>query len=849
MEIVGRTLGEYRIEALLGAGGMGTVYRAIDTRLSRPVALKVLAPGTIPNPDRRRRFLQEARAASLLDHPNIVTIYETGSSEIEGERYDFIAMELVAGETLEQRISTGPIPLPEALELAIQVTGALAAAHAAGIVHRDLKPSNVMVNDEGRVKILDFGLAKMPETQAAEVDDFAATEPVSLKTEEGIILGTVAYMSPEQAEGKKIDPRSDIFSFGAVFYEMLSGRKAFLGESKMSMMSAVLLKEPAPLEKVPAELSRLVERAMRKDPRRRTQSIADVRVELEDIREHLESGGADGAAQPEARTSRRSWMLGAAGGLAAGLLPGAFLGRRWLTQPRAAFQRLTFRRGDVMCAKFGPGGTVIYGAEWDGEPVTLYSVQPGSRESRPLGLPPSMLLSISRSGELAILPGVTELDVPGTLARVPYSGGTPRELLDHVVAADWGADDESMAVSRRSGDKWTVEFPIGTVLAENTSRASPGVSVNRNGWVAYFDHDPGVGDFSVVAVKAGEAKRTLSRGLRATGGIGWSPAENEVWFSGVRGGADSSLLAASMDGRERLLVPTTAASMFLDADDSGRMLVTNTNSRIGIRGLAPGASAERDLAWLDASRLYGMSPSGDRILFVELSYLEGRNPAIYLRKSNGEPAVKLGYGNVPAISPDGRLMVCVRRSAAGAELVVLPTGAGETRIFNTSGKPSGVPEWFPDGKRILYAVAEGGSLRNFIQDLNGGPARALELNGRRGFLVSPDGASVLWTEGDKLWMRRIDGGAPRAIPGFEPGDSPLRWRDSRSLLIRAGDNAGVELVQLDTVTGVRRVLRKITAPEPGAHFIGTVVCSSDGAAYAYSYQRDIGILYLLTGVA
>src|SRR6202790_1350076 len=246
--MIGQTLQHYRIETKLGAGGMGVVYRALDTHLDRAVAIKILPVAAVGNAARRARFAQEARSASALSHRNIITIYDVDTGEIDGQPVEFIAMEYVAGKTLDKLIGRKGLRLNEALRYAIQIADGLAAAHGAGIVHRDLKPANIIVNEQGEVKILDFGLAKL--TEAEEPDMYAATQSIhvdaALKTEAGTILGTVAYMSPEQADGHNVDARSDIFSFGGVLYEMVTGRRAFPGNSKLSTLASVLHTEPAP---------------------------------------------------------------------------------------------------------------------------------------------------------------------------------------------------------------------------------------------------------------------------------------------------------------------------------------------------------------------------------------------------------------------------------------------------------------------------------------------------------------------------------------------------------------------------------------------------------------------------
>src|SRR5215469_6173605 len=283
--MTGKLLAHFEITAKLGEGGMGVVYEALDRHLDRRVALKVLPPEKVTNRARKQRFIQEAKAASALNHPNIITIYDISVAD----GVDYIAMELVPGRTLEDLLARRRLKLPEILKYAVQIADALAAAHGAGIVHRDLKPANIMVTDSGLVKVLDFGLAKLTESVSTEDDETRTARAV---TEEGTVVGTVSYMSPEQAEGKKVDARSDIFSFGLVLYEMLSGKRAFRAETRMATLAAILNSEPVPLVEVvpgvPKELERIVTRCLRKDLARRSQSIAEVKLEMEELIEESE---------------------------------------------------------------------------------------------------------------------------------------------------------------------------------------------------------------------------------------------------------------------------------------------------------------------------------------------------------------------------------------------------------------------------------------------------------------------------------------------------------------------------------------------------------------------------------
>ena len=307
--MIGQTLSHYQIQEKLGEGGMGVVYKALDTHLNRPVALKLLPADKVSNPERRSAFVQEARAASALNHPHIVTIYDIAS----GKRRRLHCHGIHPGKTLDQLQHRKSLPLVDTLKYSVQIADALAKAHAAGIVHRDLKPANIMVTEEGRVKVLDFGLAKLIRQTATDdlEDGKTVLDNSRAKTEEGVILGTVSYMSPEQAEGKPVDARSDIFSLGAMLYEMITGRKAFQGETKLATLTAILREEPKRASEIvqglPREVERIISRCLRKEPGRRFQHMDDVKVELQELKEESESGKL--LAMPAGSQQGRRWPL------------------------------------------------------------------------------------------------------------------------------------------------------------------------------------------------------------------------------------------------------------------------------------------------------------------------------------------------------------------------------------------------------------------------------------------------------------------------------------------------------------------------------------------------------------
>ena len=857
--MIGETLRHYRIEAKLGAGGMGVVYRGLDTHLNRPVAIKVLSAAALASRDRKARFAQEAKSASALSHRNIVTIYAIDAGEIDGQPVDFIAMEYIAGKTLDRLIGRKGLRLNEALGYAIQIADGLTAAHEAGIVHRDLKPANVMINDQGEVKILDFGLAKL--TEAEEPDVYAATESMhieaALKTEVGTILGTAAYMSPEQADGRTVDARSDIFSFGTVLYEMVTGRRAFEGGSKLSTLASVLHNEPAPWNEAtdasPREIERIVKRCLRKDPQRRWQKIADVKAALEDALEDLESGKL--AAEPPAalRVPRRIVpLLLWAALIAIALGGGVYVGSRTLEPPQPTFERLTYRRGDVPTAKFSPDGqTVFFSAQWATEPPAIFSMRAGSRESRALDLPGGKILAISSVGEMAILLGAGIHGKSGTLARVPISGGAPREILENVNDADWSPDGESLAVSRTIGSKNRIEYPIGTLRYESDGPAPVSVRVSpKGGRIAFLEYDSASGDYAIAVLDQSGQKRILSRGWSAQSNLMWSRSGEEIWFGARKASGDAAVRAVSLNGKERVVAQAPAWMALDDITRDGNVLVTVLDSRVGISALAPGSQQERDLSWFDGSLISDISADGKTILFVELSYGRDRNTAIYLRKTDGSPAVRLGEGTRPVLSPDGKWVACIVSDASKTSLTLLPTGAGEVRSIGGAEIHDSV-EWFPDGQRLLFNGHEPGRpVRTFIQNLNGGKPMAITPEGIAAGRISPDGKYVTAIVGGKLNLFLVAGGEPKTVADVDPNESVIRWSaDGRSVFLRRSHQpSSLEIERLDVSTGRKQTWHELKTPDPVGVQIGQVVMTPDGSAYAYSFQRDISTLYLAKGL-
>ncbi|MBK9706130.1 MAG: protein kinase [Acidobacteria bacterium] len=457
-------LSHYRIVSKIGAGGMGEVYRALDTRLDREVAIKVLPADFANDPDRLKRFEQEARATSALNHPNILTVYDIGTHE----GAPFIVAELLDGEELRAQLEEGAIAPKKVIEYARQIADGLAAAHEKGIVHRDLKPENLFITKDGRVKILDFGLAKLkPQKLTGGVD--SEGETMKPLTNPGVVMGTVGYMSPEQVRGETVDHRSDLFSFGLILFEMLCGERAFHRETMAETMTAILKEDPPELsetnDKISPQLEKIVRRCLEKKPERRFHSAHDLGFALESLSASSTTSGKNltthvSAITEETVKPKRAnlpMLLGGLVLLTLGVLAGIFAYGYFRQAPMPKYEQLTFRRGLITHARFSPDGqTIIYSAEWGGKPGEIFTTRGGIGQSRSLDLKDADVLSVSSTGELAILikrQYLGQLTHKGTLARVPILGGTPREILEDVQEADWSPDGKELAVVRSVGGK------------------------------------------------------------------------------------------------------------------------------------------------------------------------------------------------------------------------------------------------------------------------------------------------------------------------------------------------------------------------------------------------------------
>ena len=817
--MVGRTISHYEIIEKLGEGGMGVVYKARDKHLDRFVAIKVLPPEKVADAERKRRFVQEAKSASALNHPNIVTIHDISSEN----GLDFIAMEYVPGKALNQLIARKGLPLAEVLKYAVQIADALAAAHAAGIIHRDLKPGNVMVSGaperSGYVKVLDFGLAKL--TDKVDSSDREFTETMqnddTPASGEGTIVGTVSYMSPEQAEGKKVDARSDIFSFGALLYEMVTGRRAFQGDSRLSTLSAVLREEPKPasqiVEGLPRELERIIARCLRKSPERRSQTMADLKVALQELKEESDSGSLSAVPTRQQRPGRRlAW---------AGVILAAFtLGvvALWLMRspgkpPQAALNPvpLTTYPGIQARPSFSPDGNQV-AFVWNGEKQDnddIYVKMIGTNgpplrlttdaapDHGPAWSPDGRFIAFLRrlpSGKTAVMmiPAIGGLE--RKVAEIFHSGGRPAWSPDGNWLAITERDSEAepfalSLLSVETGEKRRLTSPPKEFFSDFDPAFSPdgrSLAFSRS----IDPKSPGLSDLYLLALSdgwkpAGEP-RQITFGSQGAEESAWTVDGREIVYS-VGSMVPRGLWRIAVSGHavgraEPQRLPDVGNDAYQPAiSRSGhRLAYANWLHHSSIwRMAAPGLegrplnqptpliSSTRD------DRAPQFSPDGQKIAFESI---RSGSLEVWVCDADGSNAVQLtSFGGpdvtTPRWSPDGGRIVFDSNAAGEFDIYVVGVNGGKPQRMTTDPANDGNPSWSHDGRRIYFDSARAGAQQVWKISASGGEAVQITKDGGYAPLESPDGKFLYYTKAlfsTSLWKIPIEGGeASKVLEGLD----------------------------------------------------------------------------------
>src|SRR5271169_4207553 len=856
----GTKLGPYELVALIGAGGMGEVYRARDQRLGRDVAVKVLPASFAADPDRLRRFEQEARAVAALNHPNILGVHDIG----QHDGMPFMVSELLEGESLGEILAHGPLSHRKAIDYAIQTAHGLAAAHGKDIAHRDLKPDNMFVTREGRVKILDFGLAKTVEKANGHETGMATMTSDVPATGVGNVVGTAGYMSPEQVRGAKVDCRTDIFSFGAVLYEMLSGVRAFKRDTTAETMTAILHddppEQPSGGRPIPPALDRIVRHCLEKAPEQRFQSARDMAFDLESVTTLSSSGGLSAVKVKERKTRTSLFAAAAALVLLAGLA-GWLLASTRHPSTGAQFHQLTYRRGTPGTARFTPDGqNVVYTAAWEAAEPELYTVAADGVGGHPIGIKDARLLAVSSRGELAVALApaqITTLLAPGNLARTTGTSA-PKPDIENIQAADFTPDGSALAIVRYVPADFMcqLEYPTGKVLFRE--RLIDDLRFSPNGkYHAFITHtNPSDDRGTVIILRTTGEKVAASPLYESSQGLAWSVGGDEVWTSSpLESGAVHAL---SLSGKTRDPLAMPGRLHLRDISAKGQLLVGQGIARRGIVVSSNHGESLRDLSWLDFSYLRDISDDGKMILFEE----EGSsttNYTVYVRDTDGSAAVPIGEGYAAALSRDKKWALAIKLIEPNHEIWLLPIGPGEPRRVNppTLIVANILPQFLSDGKRIVYSASEPGHLpRVWLQDVNGDPPKPISPEGMLNREVSRDDKCVLVGVRDVVSgkvhtaLLSIVDGKVMEINGLKPGEMALGWTTDGQLYVASADatGAGVTVEKLNPHTGARTPWRVLATAPIGGVVPDPPIITPDGATYGFDYRVRLSDLYTIAGV-
>ena len=851
----GTMLGPYVIDAVIGAGGMGEVYRARDARLGRAVAIKVLPAAIAADAERRQRFEREAQIVATISHPNVLTLFDYGVAD--GRAY--AVTELLEGETLRQRLDDGAMPSRKAIEYAVHIARGLSAAHDKLLVHRDLKPDNIFLLADGRLKILDFGLAR----QSAGGEGGAA-ETMAALTDPGIVMGTVGYMAPEQVRGGAIDARTDLFAFGAVLYEMLTGRRAFQRETAAETMTAILREDAPALVGGRGDLSpaleRIVQHCLEKNPVERFQTARDVAFALENLSGSGQVAPARVTAVDVAPTlpRRRPAVIAIA---ALVLAAGAFALGRWLSPAdvvsATSFQVVTNQPQTIFNARFLPDGqSVVMSGAVEGLRPSLSIVRAGSSQQQPFGPVATHLLSVSAAGELAVLTDATHVServFTGTLSRMTLDGA-PRPMLQGIREADWGPGN-SLAIIRDVSGRDVLEYPIGTRLVESGGYLSDLRVSPDGGTVAFFRHQARFDDRGFVELvdRQGTVTR-LTGDMIGLQGLAWSADGTRVLFSGSvasEGFPYLPKIVSASGGAISQAWPSPGNMFVQDVARDGVVLATREDHAARIGAKAPGQTQERDLTWIGSSWAPFLSHDGRLVLFTEGATTSARTDySLLLRPTNGAPASEIGEGHAQGLSPDGKWAAALIPSTQ--RLMAYPLGAGapiqlergEIREYEMFSA-----QWFPDSRHLLVRASSGDQWGFYRQSIDGGaPQRVMSLEGLKHALLNRQGDAVLGRPADGDWRSLpLGGGSPQVVPGLSRSDRPFSWsRDGKSVFAQRGEG---RFERVELATG--RTLQTFSfgpSNRTGVAFMYPSTVVNDGEGYAYNYYQRLSRAFRVQGV-
>ncbi|MGE0132973.1 MAG: protein kinase [Blastocatellales bacterium] len=798
--LIGKQLGPYQLISFIGAGGMGEVYAARDTRIGRKVAVKLLPAAVARDADRLRRFEQETRAVGMLNHPNILTIHDVGT--YEGAPY--LVSELLEGETLRERLKNGALPMSKAVDIALQITRGLAAAHDQGVVHRDLKPENLFINKDGRVKILDFGLAKLSQSRSSGAN---ANEPAfhAVATDPGMVMGTVGYMSPEQLRGETVDGRADIFAFGVILYEMLAGERPFRGNSAADTMSLILTHDapelPAPIAAQAPGVARSVHRCLEKQAQRRFQSVTDLSFALEALTlPLLNSSGAAPAAVPDATVNksaptlwlkpsfgRMNWLGWAGWGLAllfmiAAIGPWLSHFRRPFTSPRVV--PFTSFPGQKSTPVFSPDGNQI-AFIWDGGDGArergVYVKLIGEGAPLRVASNPGFQLAWSPDGRSVAFDRAGN---DGGIFTAPATGGPERRLTELGGSFAWAPDQKTLAVARRNSPQEPSSIVLVTLETGATRKLTnpPAGSVgdqspvfSPDGQKLAFLRSPGtqVGDIYVVPITGGEPQRLTSDNLYLSGGLAWTTDGREIVFSSTRGGLPTLWRVQAAGGKlrrvmgigEYALQPTVART-----GDRLAYLYRKTDTNIwrapGPLSTSPTTEPTRLVASTREEYSPQFSPDGNRIAFVSDS---SGSREIWVCDSDGSHPVQLtnfggSHTGSPRWSPDGRQIAFDSRPAGLSSIYVISAAGGSPRQL-TDGKSENVlPSWSRDGRWIYFGSRRSGDWQIWRMTVTGEQAEQVTKNGGYEAFEAADGKTLYYAKREPgIWRLSLVGGEETRI--------------------------------------------------------------------------------------